>query len=218
MYRLAVTLLVSFLSLLMPLAVQAHGFAQRYDLPVPLALYVGGAAAAVALSFVVIALVVRRQRTPDNYPRCNLLATWPGRLLASGVMVGILRAITVGLLMLVIIAGFTGNPDPFRNIAPTTVWVVWWVGLAYVSGLLGDLWAVINPWKTLFSVAAWLVKRVRPATPFGLQLAYPRWLGDWPAVLLFVWFVWAELVWPANWCGLPVMIRNSWRWPSVPTA
>ena len=198
MYRLAVTLLVSFLSLLMPLAVQAHGFAQRYDLPVPLALYIGGAAAAVALSFVVIALVVRRQRTLDNYPRCNLLATWPGRLLASGVMVGILRAITVGLLMLVIIAGFAGNPDPFRNIAPTTVWVVWWVGLAYVSGLLGDLWAVINPWKTLFSVAAWLVKRVRPATPFGLQLAYPRWLGDWPAVLLFVWFVWAELVWPAS--------------------
>jgi hypothetical protein len=198
MYRLAVTFLLLCLSLPVPFAVQAHGFAQRYDLPVPLALYVSGAAAAVALSFVVIALVVRRQRTLDSYPRFNLLATWPGRLFASGVVVGTLRAITVGLLLLVIIAGLTGNPDPFRNIAPTTVWVVWWVGLAYVSGLLGDLWAVINPWKTLFSVAEWRVRKVRPQTPFGLQLAYPRWLGDWPAVLLFVGFVWAELVWPAS--------------------
>ena len=34
----------------------AHGFGERYDLPVPLWLYVGGAGATVALSFVVIGL------------------------------------------------------------------------------------------------------------------------------------------------------------------
>ena len=37
----------------------AHGFGERYDLPVPLGLYVAGSGAAVALSFVVIGLFVR---------------------------------------------------------------------------------------------------------------------------------------------------------------
>ena len=38
----------------------AHGFGERYDLPVPLWLYVGGAGATVALSFVVIGLRLRQ--------------------------------------------------------------------------------------------------------------------------------------------------------------
>src|SRR5438876_7876158 len=39
--------------------VRAHGFGQRYDLPLPLSLYLFGAAAAVILSFVVIELCAR---------------------------------------------------------------------------------------------------------------------------------------------------------------
>ena len=35
----------------------AHGFGQHYDLPVPLWLYVVGAAATVAVSFVVVGIV-----------------------------------------------------------------------------------------------------------------------------------------------------------------
>jgi hypothetical protein len=37
----------------------AHGFGERYDLPVPLWLYLTGAGAAVALSFVVIGFSMR---------------------------------------------------------------------------------------------------------------------------------------------------------------
>ena len=37
----------------------AHGFGERYDLPVPLTLYVIGAGAAVGFSFLVIALFAR---------------------------------------------------------------------------------------------------------------------------------------------------------------
>ena len=40
----------------LPRAALAHAFAQRYDLPVPLGLWVTGAALAVALSFAVIGL------------------------------------------------------------------------------------------------------------------------------------------------------------------
>lgn len=40
---------------------EAHGFFQKYGLPVPLWLYLTGAGATVAVSFVVIALFVRAE-------------------------------------------------------------------------------------------------------------------------------------------------------------
>ncbi|HEY0439335.1 MAG TPA: hypothetical protein VGD36_04615, partial [Xanthobacteraceae bacterium] len=39
-----------------PEAAAAHGFGQRYDLPVPLSYYVWSAGATVALSFLLLAL------------------------------------------------------------------------------------------------------------------------------------------------------------------
>lgn len=174
----------------------AHGFAQRYDLPVPLPLYIAGAAAAVALSFVVAAVFLRGQRTIADYPRFNLLATPAGRVLAS--FAPLLRLAGVVSLALVIVAGFAGDANPFRNIAPTLVWVIWWVGLAYVAGLAGNLWALVNPWKTVYECSEWIARRIRPGARVGPGLAYPGWLGCWPAVVLFAWFVWAELVWPSS--------------------
>ena len=105
----------------MPLTAHAHGFAQRYDLPVPLALYVTGAAAAVALSFVVIAFFVRGRRPVEDYPRFNLLATPVGRVLAHPLLLAFCRLASVALLALVVVAGLIGDPSPFKNIAPTTV-------------------------------------------------------------------------------------------------
>jgi hypothetical protein len=56
----------------LPRLAMAHGFGQRYDLPVPLWLWVTAAAATVACSFLVIGLFVRS--TPGEahgYPRVN---------------------------------------------------------------------------------------------------------------------------------------------------
>ena len=176
----------------------AHGFAQRYDLPVPLGLYLGGAAAAVFLSFLVIAFFVRGKRVLDSYPRLNLLANPLGRFFASPFPVQLLRLFSVGFLALVIVAGYIGDENPFENIAPTAIWVIWWVGFAYISGLVGDLWAVINPWSAVYRWAEKLWQILFPSTDFGISLSWPGWLGRWPAVLLFAWFVWAELIWPQS--------------------
>lgn len=183
---------------LAPACVRAHGFAERYDLPVPLHLYIGGSAAAVALSFVVVAYFVRGDRTVRRYPTFNLLNTLGGRILASRTVRFALQAFTLSMLLLVVVAGLIGDADPFRNIAPTTVWVVWWVGLAYVSGLLGDLWAVLNPWRSAFESLEWLAQRLQPDLRLGLHVDYPARLGTWPAAILFAWFIWAELIWPAS--------------------
>jgi len=176
----------------------AHGFAERYDLPVPLHLYVAGSAAAVALSFVVVAYFVRGDRTVRHYPTFNLLRTNVGRIIASRIVRLFLRLFTVFMLVLVVVAGIIGDADPFKNIAPTTGWVIWWVGFAYVSGMLGDLWALVNPWRTVFEWAEWLLARLQAGKRLGLNREYPERLGSWPAAVFFVWFIWAELIWPAS--------------------
>lgn len=191
-------ILAVLLLLVFPLDLLAHGFAQRYDLPVPLNLYLAGSALAVALSFVVVAIFIRGSHTLHNYPRFNLLKTTAGRLLAHPVLVISLRLFSVAVLVFIIVAGFIGDPNPFKNIVPTTVWVIWWVGFAYISGLLGDFWAVINPWSAVYSAMERLKKKMMPADRPILGIRYPRWLADWPAVALFVCFIWAELIWPSS--------------------
>ena len=59
-----------------------------------------------------------------------------------------------------ILAGLLGDQNPYRNIAPTLVWIVWWVGLAYVAAFVGDIWALVNPWRTIFDGAQWLYRRL----------------------------------------------------------
>ncbi|HUO82049.1 MAG TPA: hypothetical protein VM616_04235 [Gammaproteobacteria bacterium] len=190
--RLAAALTVSAAS---PAAL-AHGFAQRYDLPVPLHLYIAGAAAAVAFSFLVAAVFIRGRRTVERYPRFDLLAMPAGRVIAH--LAVLPRLAGIAGLALVIVAGYVGHENPFRNIAPTLVWVIWWVGLAYVAGLMGNLWGLVNPWKTVHAWIESLVRRIRPGARVDLGLPWPEWLGCWPAVLLFAGFVWAELVWPSS--------------------
>ena len=52
---------------------EAHGFGQRYTLPVPLWLYLYGSAAVVILSFVLVGFFVREERVPGRYRRYDLL-------------------------------------------------------------------------------------------------------------------------------------------------
>ncbi|MGH6898879.1 MAG: hypothetical protein ACREJ5_20415, partial [Geminicoccaceae bacterium] len=176
----------------------AHAFGQRYDLPVPLGLYLAGAGAAVALSFVVVGIFFRDVAWSRAYPRLNLLRYPPGRLAAHPHLLFLLRLAAVLLFALVVAAGFLGNQHPMRNIAPTTVWVVWWVGLAVVSAFVGDLWALINPWRTLFAWAEALYRRVSGGRALALGLPYPAALGVWPAVVLLLAFAWLELVFPGS--------------------
>lgn len=174
----------------------AHGFGQRYDLPVPLWLYLIGAGAAVLLSFVVVGFFLRSAAGHTTYARSNLLR-WPlGRALASRPVVKIIRVLSVAVFLLVIAAGLFGTRDADSNLAPTVVWVIWWVGVAYASALVGNVWELINPWKILFEWAEALVQRSDPDAALSLDLPYPQRIGIWPGVLLFLAFAWVELVFP----------------------
>ena len=203
----------------------AHGFGERYTLPIPLWLYVTGAGLTVAVSFGMIALLARR--APIAHPPVGLMWLPIGRVPGASAVLIALRWLAVGLYLLVIFAGLFGTQSPLRNIAPAMVWAIWWVGMAYVSALLGNLWALINPLDTLFAAAESLYQRLRPGRHPTLGVKYPARLGVWPAVILFVIFIWMEVAWDASdhpaslaaamlaysaltWLGMLVFGRAEW--------
>jgi hypothetical protein len=168
----------------------AHGVTLRYDLPLPLSLYIWGVGATVALSFVGFALFLRGGH---GVPGAEI--EWhPRGPLVRALVMGI-HALAVVLLFIVIVAGLFGNQDPVRNIAPVMVWIIGWVGLAFLSLLIGDVWILINPWNAAFSFAERCWGRLYGDTEIRIARYYPAWLGVWPAFLLFVAFAWMELVW-----------------------
>ena len=172
----------------------AHGFGQRYDLPVPLWLYITGAGAAVALSFAVIGVFLGGARGLLGYPRLNLLRRRAVRAAVHPAVLLTARVASVALLVLVVTAGLIGDQAPASNLAPTLVWVIWWVGLAYVSALVGDVWGFLNPWKTVFGWAEGLYRRIDSEGELSFHHRYPPGLGVWPGVLLLAAFAWVELV------------------------
>ncbi len=175
--------------------VEAHGFGARYDLPIPLSLYLAGAGLTVAVSFVMLAVFMRSAPVSGEHWRLNLTRTAVGRLLVAPGFLLVCRALAVALFLVVVAAGLFGVQSPLKNIAPVMVWAIWWVGMAYISALLGDLWALVNPLDTLFAWAEALYARMSAGGRLAIELRYPDGLGAWPAVILFLAFVWMELVW-----------------------
>ena len=180
--------------LLWPAPARAHAFGQRYDLPLPLDIYLAGAGAAVALSFVIMALVFRAPPARTGRLGIDLLRFGPLHVLLHPAVIAVLQGISVGLFLLVLAAGFFGTQDTLKNFAPTFVWIIWWVGLAYVAALAGNLWPAINPWSILFVGLEKVVRLFGAHARLGLGLTYPSWLGVWPAVALFGFFAWFELI------------------------
>ncbi len=204
-----------------------HGFGARYDLPLPLGFYIGGAGAAVALSFVVMAVAAKRAPGVHGYPTRDLLRLRSCRWLAHPALLALVRALAAAAFVFVLAAGFFGSADPFRNILPTMVWVIWWVGGAYIAALIGNVWDLINPWNTLYQCAEFVWRRLGPGTALTRGRPLPPRVGVWPAAVLFAAFAWIELIWegsdrPASiataaalyslvtWAGMFVYGRRRW--------
>jgi hypothetical protein len=184
---------------------EAHGFGQRYDLPLPLSLYLVGTAAAVVLSFVIVGLFARHTPGARGYPRLDLRDYAIGRAFAHPALAAMFRFAAVALLILVVIAGFFGDQNPYRNLAPTLAWIIFWIGLAMFSAFVGNLWALVNPWRALFDWADRIAQRLAGRS-LSLGLPYPQPLGVWPAVLLLLAVSWTELVFPSP--AVPVNIAR----------
>ncbi len=177
----------------------AHGFGERTELPVPLGFFLIGAGAAVALSFAIIGVFVGKKSDHGGYWQYNLFQNrWVRNVLTSAVLLLPLRLLSVFLLGLVIATGLAGEQIPSSNFAPTFVWIIWWVGLAFFVALIGNLWGLLNPWDLLFSWAEKLYSKIAPGRQLSLGWEYPTGWGIWPAIILFLAFVWIQDAFPQS--------------------
>ncbi len=182
----------------LPTPAYAHGFGERYDLPLPLTYFVVAGAAAVILSFLVVGLFVKGGQRGFRYPRLNLFRIAPLRILLTGPAAWLLRLASLFLFFLIIATGLFGSERAANNLTPTFVWIIWWVGMGFVVSLLGNLWAVVNPWRILFELVEFIYHRFNPEWDLTLGLDYAENVGIWPAVALFFGFVWVENALPNN--------------------
>ena len=103
-------------------------------------------------------------------------------------------AIGIAAFVAVVYAGFAGNQTATANLAPTTIYVIFWVGIPFAERALRRRVRGLQP-----------VARVRPRVRAGCRrasrgsslpapMAYPARAGRWPAALGILAFAWVELV------------------------
>lgn len=173
----------------------AHGLGGRADLPLPTWMFGYGAAAAVVASFGALALF---------WPEARLEGGPAGRVVADTrhpafrVLAAAARVAGLALFAVVMVAAAVGDNSSSTNLAPVVVYVTFWVGVLFVSGLVGDVWRVLSPYDTLALVA----RRVRGGAADDAEGEEEGEDGGdesltyWPAALGILVFVWVELVYP----------------------
>jgi hypothetical protein len=162
-----------------------HGFGQRYDLPIQLALYLYAAAGVVVISFVLVYLFTGDQvgAKAIQYPRRPVPALVPIARSRWPRVVG--GAVGIAGLLAIVITGLYGSWRPELNPAEYLTWVYFWAGLVILSGLVGNLWYPLNPWAAAYDGLSRVV-RVRPVWKL------PN-VGMWPATAVYFAFACLEL-------------------------
>lgn len=181
---------VAAVGALFPDSVAAHGIAVRGDLPLPPWLFAWAASLVLVVSFVGLGTLWSQPRLEHHTPSRELPRPL-ARGLTSPLLEALLGAASVALLGLTIYAGFAGSQVPTENVGPTLVFVLFWVGIPFVSLLLGDVYRVLSPWRAIGRAAGTVLRRLG-ARP--LVASYPSRLGLWPALVGFIAFVTLELV------------------------
>jgi hypothetical protein len=180
---------VAVFVLAFPAPAFGHELVGRLESPLPLVVYLAGAAIAVALSFAFVLL--RDVRAPElGAPR---FARAPGWLVNGFRGAGLIAWLWI--VAQTIVGGASA-----ASVAPLFLWVYGWVGVAILSAFVAPVWRWLDPFSTLFDIGATVARRLDIAG--WAPASYPARLGAWPAAAGMVFFVGLELVYPGNALGL----------------
>ena len=120
----------------------------------------------------------------------------------------VVQMLSVVLFVTVLAAALFGTTDPFGNLAPTWVYVIFWVGMPILSLILGNVWRALSPWRAIADGFVWIWEHVlgREARPLAV---YPERFGRYPgAVALFAFVAYgAHLLEPVQSAGVGVRDR-----------
>ena len=161
----------------------AHAVAAHNDLPILLLAALPGVVVVVGSILLVWPRAVRADDgnadVPDGVPDAGLNVP--------------MTVVSLAVLFLLGLGGLLGSNEFAENILPTVFRRLVWIVVPLSCGLLGDWTRAVNPYANLIR----LVDRPglrRAVLARGEPLSYPRWLGWWPAVLLFFVMACAELI------------------------
>lgn len=167
--------------------VLTHGIGGAADLPIPPQLAIAGAAAALTVSFAVLALAWRTPRygaDSPGRPAPRALAAVVDSP-AFRIAVRALGLALTGWLVWAAVAGQDLRINPFFYM----FYIHLWVGLVPASLAFGPALKALSPWRTIAAG----ISRAAGTPGRGLR-DYPERWGYWPAALGLFAFVWLELV------------------------
>lgn len=185
-------LCVGLVMLAWPSVASAHAYdIGRPDVPIPISVFIGGAAGVLILSFIALSILWPTTRFEQEH--WSPLPRTVSRMLLNPATEVLAGASGIALLGVVVWSGFDGTNVAIVNFSVTFVFITVWLGGVLVSVLVGNVYRGFNPWRAIARVVAFalnttLGRRVSP------PLSYPRRLGRWPAAAGLVVFVWIELI------------------------
>lgn len=210
------------IALLLPAAAAAHGLGGITDLPVPGWLFLVGGATVLIVSFVALGALWTEPKLVG--PPWVRLPAWVGAIAFSQILLLITRTLSLLGFVVVWAAAAFGSEHVVLNIAPTFIYVIFWVGVPVVTVLFGNVWRLLDPWRATADLVAFggRLVGVEPR-----RRAYPEEIGVWPAVALLFAFVTLELIYedPADprvlaiaiaiysagtWLGMACFGREAW--------
>jgi hypothetical protein len=163
----------------------AHGIVGKADLPFPVRWFAAAAAAVLVVSFVVLAF-------GWSQPKLRGFAVRP-LFGVPRVLEALCGAVGVFIFVVSAYAGIFGTEVQSQNLAPTVVFVLFWVGMPFLSLLFGDVFRAFSPWRAIGRASGWLAGRFTDELPEPLE--YPERLGRFPAAAVLFGFAICELCW-----------------------
>ena len=170
------------------ITVLAHGVGGSTDLPLPLEYALIGGVWALIVTFAVVGVAWRTPRFDPAKPG-RALPQWVTTAVDSPIVRGIAAAGALAFTAWVAVAAIWG-PQGNDSALPGTFYVLLWVGLVAVSVIVGPIWRVISPVRTVWRLLT-LGRGSNDA-----RRRYPVGFGYWPAAFGLFAFVWLELASP----------------------
>jgi hypothetical protein len=159
-----------------------------YNLPIPFNLYASGAAGTLVLSFVIVGWLVNATPHGARTVASGMRSSWSLTAVLRPALVRTLRIASVTCLLLTIVTGLFGGQYTLMNLSTTMFWIVFVLGFAYLTALVGNVYEFINPWRV---VCDWIGRSMGLA--FTGRADYPERLGYYPALVFYMALIWIEL-------------------------
>ena len=184
---------ISFFWISTPKKIYAHGFGERYDLPIPLTFFLIGAGLTIIFSFFLLLLFYNQKEKGNEFKSPIILNQNTLNNIPFKIIKPFIKTTSVFIFVLIILTGYIGSNNPIENFSAPMIWIIWWVGFGIITPIIGNFWKILNPIKIIFS---FIVENIIKQPKFlntGL-FTYPKQLDVWPIIFSFLLFSWFENV------------------------